>query len=228
MSLSVGNVITDDFKEALQDYYYLLNRGFPQKGSLKLTGDKYRLSKTQRAVLYRGITSKKIAISRTKKLSKEAISGILHVDVFNVLYSIYAYLKGDFCFISNDSFLRDVSEQYGKQMPDKLITRSSELLAESLVSLSPGEIFLHIDNPLPDSGLVKNILEKQFKESMQKIHVISSPSADQTIASVDKGIIISSDSEIIDRLDMPFFDLPHYSISKAFEPKILDLRSILI
>ena len=45
------------FKQACRDYYYLIDRNYPERGTLKLIGDRYRLSGDQRTVLYRGISS---------------------------------------------------------------------------------------------------------------------------------------------------------------------------
>jgi hypothetical protein len=49
-----GSLMSDAFINACHDYYYLLNRHFPERGVLKLVGDRYRLDGDQRTVLYRG------------------------------------------------------------------------------------------------------------------------------------------------------------------------------
>ena len=53
--------ISIDFKQAVIDYLYLLEKLYPHKAILKIIGDRYRLSKTQRSILFRGITRKEAA-----------------------------------------------------------------------------------------------------------------------------------------------------------------------
>ncbi|MCP4314147.1 MAG: DUF434 domain-containing protein [Bacteroidetes bacterium] len=43
---------TKDFLEASGEYFWLLNRAYPQKGSLKMVGDKFMLSNTMRCYLH--------------------------------------------------------------------------------------------------------------------------------------------------------------------------------
>ena len=59
------------FEHALADYFYLIDRGYPEKGSLKLVGDKYKLETVYRTVLYRGVCSQLKTASREQKLTHQ-------------------------------------------------------------------------------------------------------------------------------------------------------------
>jgi hypothetical protein len=53
-------VITDSvnqprFAEAISDYYFVLNKGYPKKGILKFVGDRYNLTGSLRTILQRGV-----------------------------------------------------------------------------------------------------------------------------------------------------------------------------
>ncbi len=76
-----------NFGDAATDYLYFLDRRYPQKASLKLIGDRYRLSGIERSMLFRGISASGIARTRNKKLvSDECVSGNwLMIDVYNTL-----------------------------------------------------------------------------------------------------------------------------------------------
>ena len=58
----------ENFRKGALDYFYLQERKYPQKGTLKLVGDRYKLSGDQRTVLYRGISSTKCSNNRKIRL----------------------------------------------------------------------------------------------------------------------------------------------------------------
>jgi hypothetical protein len=47
-------VADQEFTSACRDYFYLIDKNYPERGSLKIVGDRYRLSGDQRTILYRG------------------------------------------------------------------------------------------------------------------------------------------------------------------------------
>jgi len=49
--------VSPALKDAVKDYFFLQNKAYPEKASVALVGDRYRLSKEERMVLFRGITS---------------------------------------------------------------------------------------------------------------------------------------------------------------------------
>ena len=57
----MNELLSVQFKAATKDYYYLLNREYSQKATLKLISDHYRLSGVQRSALFRGIVTEKQA-----------------------------------------------------------------------------------------------------------------------------------------------------------------------
>ena len=59
-----------DITAAAHDYRWLLDRGYPDQGALKLVGDRYRLSRTGRAVLYRGVFSARDSRRRSGRLAE--------------------------------------------------------------------------------------------------------------------------------------------------------------
>jgi hypothetical protein len=89
-----------DFGSACRDYQYLLDRGYPETGSVKLVGDRYRLAKNDRNILYRGVSSNQTSQIRREKLV-HGISGdvVLLIDGHNVLFTIVNYLTGHPVFL---------------------------------------------------------------------------------------------------------------------------------
>ena len=116
-------ILTENFKNAIYDYIYFLEKEYPQKAILKLIGDRYLLSGIQRTMLYRGITTKENSLKRTSKLITENLlsNQILHIDGYNVLITIGSYLNGNTVFVSNDNFLRDA---FGRPPFRQMLNRS--------------------------------------------------------------------------------------------------------
>ena len=104
-------MLRQEFKYAIRDYLYLLEKNYPQKGIIKLIGDRYALSGTERTMLYRGIATRENCLARKQKLAlvKELKKASLYIDGYNVMITIGSYLNGNTVYISNDHILRDAS-----------------------------------------------------------------------------------------------------------------------
>src|SRR6056297_3344764 len=103
-----------NFPFALADYLWLLDRRYPEKGSLKLVCDRYRLNAHQRTILYRGAASRgsKPKLSFGPSAVELPVEGGLFIDTLNVVLTIANYLYGRYLFISIDGFVRDDGELY--------------------------------------------------------------------------------------------------------------------
>ncbi|MCD4730306.1 MAG: DUF434 domain-containing protein, partial [Bacteroidales bacterium] len=86
---------SSDFGKATADYFSFLQKEYPQKAILKLVGDRYKLSRVERSMLYRGIAVEKENISRKSKLVKELpADSMLVIDGLNQILAIASYLNG--------------------------------------------------------------------------------------------------------------------------------------
>jgi len=222
--------ITEHFHQALQDYILLLNKKYPEKTIHNLISTRYSLSHFERSMLYRGITTaeraekRKSRIVRSKKLSKY----LLHIDLFNVLYTLAAYLRGFPVFISNDSLLRDASESHGSGEWEVHLEKGLDLLIKSLAGLKIKKAVIYVDNPLEHSKVISEKLEEILKSSKPLIEIISDQSPDHLIREATDGIIATSDSTIIDKSILPIFDLPRAVLEFHFDPKLLRLEDLKI
>jgi hypothetical protein len=93
--MNIDLLNSDEFNNALLDYFYLIDRNFPEKASLKLVGDRYRLVSELRTLLYRGICSEKKASDRRKRITNNR-EGLLIIDGYNVLFTLLSYRLGRF------------------------------------------------------------------------------------------------------------------------------------
>ena len=223
------SILNPEFVKAANDYASLLNKNYPQKSLIKIVGDRYQLSGEERAILFRGITSKKLAMKRESKLAgnmhdKEEI---IHVDFFNQLYHIISYLNGNRVFISTDGYLRDASEFHGKKIHPDLIKKSIQLFSQYIISNIQNRRVIYIDNQI---NIFPEII-KQIEESdvtMDKKTIIH-PSlyVDKELMVQSSGIVATSDSQIIDNTNLCVFDLSRSILEFHFNPDFLKLNALL-
>lgn len=72
------------FAQAVHDYLFLLDRGYPVNASLKLVGDRHRLDKDQRVTLFRGVLPSEQSLKlRAKLLSSLPGAARVALDGYN-------------------------------------------------------------------------------------------------------------------------------------------------
>jgi hypothetical protein len=222
-------VLSDNFRKAAIDYFYLTQKGYPPRGFIELVGNRYGLTKYERTMLYRGIAQEFIAEKRRQKIINiEAVRRQeIFIDGFNVILTISSYLQGLPLFLSNDGFLRDASMMRGKiQMTNK--TRDSvKLIFEFLVKNSISKANFLLDKNIKiHPEIIAVINELQLSESC-KCEVHPTEKTDKTLSEISSGIVCTSDSGIIDSCKSPVFDLAFHVIQSRFHPHFLSLQSFL-
>jgi hypothetical protein len=218
----------DQVIKAIRDYRYLLDRSYPQKSTIKLVGDRYKLTGEERSILYRGISDHQSAEIRRKKLIEGLTGDRILVDTHNVLFTIANYLNGRPVFVCDDGFLRDAGEQRGRIRSEKLVQQILELIFDFVVKNRNTEYRFFVDKPVSDSNILKDLIFQFFKDNDLAGTVIVSGSADQQIIkeSEPKDIVCTSDSEIISEVNCALFDLPNEVISMNFNGNFLKLTDL--
>lgn len=217
--------LTENFKLALHDYFYLADRGYPERGFLKLVGDHYSLSDHQRTILYRGITSRELAKSRQFRLCtfSETKTQKFFIDGFNVLLTIASYLQGMPVFVAMDGFLRDASKFRGRFPKSEIIKNSLQKLIQTpgfenqeklhFIFDKSAKILFDWDQIFQNNNLIdRNSLKISFCEKVDKTLILQS-----------EGIVCTSDTEIIDKTPSKIFDLPRHVLIQHYSPLIIDL-----
>lgn len=216
----------DNFKYAKRDYLCLLEKNYPQKGIIKLIGNRYALSGTERTMLYRGITTDENCRNRKNKIAlvKGVKGNPLFVDGYNVMITIGNYLNGNTVFISNDNFLRDAAEMHGKIFRKVLMDKVLDLLLEDLKYLKISNCVIYFDKPVSRSGeLASKVSDTMIKTGIPG-HAQTADSPDYMLKQATEGFIATSDSSIIDKSPLKTFDLARHVISRNFRPSFPDLR----
>ena len=221
-------VISNEFDDAAHDYLYLLEKSYPQKAIIKLIGDRYSLSGTERTLLYRGLTTAAHRSARAKLLVDEAgiIGKSLYIDGYNVLITIGSYLNGSLVFIANDHFLRDASEIHGKVFRTELFDRGIQLIIDYLKHAGAGSACFYLDRPVSKSGILAARVNQMLEENSFPGEALTVRSPDYVLKQLESGIVCTSDSTIIDKTQRKIFDLARNSLVHHFNPNFLDLGEI--
>jgi len=220
----------EGFNNAIHDYYELLKNKYPQKSILKLVGDRYKLSGTERSMLYRGVSTDGENKFRSRKLIFEKLvqNQVLHVDGFNQILTIASYLNGSQVFISTDHLLRDASEIHGKIFRTELLERSVNYIFEYCGSLKLNQLIFYIDQQVSDHKKLFEVLSNRSSEYNFDNELIISDKVDERLKELTTGIIATSDSQIINKSKQKIFDLAFHTLKFHFSPNFLDLNSLVI
>jgi len=205
------------FNMAAEDYLLFLDKGYPQHTVIKIVGDKYRLNRDQRQILYRGICSTALAMERKKKIGMPEKGDLILVDTYNVLFTISNYFLGKQLFVGNDGFLRDIGEMRGRIRNKEIFTRAEKLMIETFKSWDNIVYRLFLDEPVPFSGRFAIKLSKTMAEEEIEGDAVTVHSADYPLKHEQSTAICTSDSAIIDKYDGKIIDVPHYILKHYFQ-----------
>jgi hypothetical protein len=215
-----------NFEKAYYDYKYLKNRGFPEKASLKLIGDRYRLTRIGRNCLFRGVMDDETTAARKRKMAGvERIPGAaLGIDWYNVLITVESYLRGSLLFTCDDGVLRDSSAIHGNYRRSGVTGKALQEIIRALRGLEPGRIDAYLDSPIAYSGRMAEELRSALSEGGVQSCVELAPSADYPLKRY-AGIVASSDSVVLDSASH-VFDLPRHVLESSFSFTPMHLLSI--
>ena len=239
--------MTEALDRAVNDYRWMLDRGYPDQGAIKLVGDRYRLTSVERAVLLRGVFGAVVSRRRSLRLWLPSTSGAadttppptdrssqdcLWVDGHNVLFTIWNCLAGRPMVRATDGFIRDIGGTRSRLPHDARFTRVARVLVEHLRPLPFLRVVVLLDAPLPWSRehaaeleLLWRARHGTVRERDLETRVIDS--VDAEVARVTDGLIATSDTGIIDRCAVQVFDLGGFVVSRAFAPNLLDVQRSL-
>jgi len=213
--------------EACRDYAYMVNRLYPERGAIKLVGDRYRLTRDQRTVLYRGISSREKSELRKSRLVQEIKGLTLAVDGYNVLFSLLNYRLGRFTFIANDNFLRDAGSLHGRLRDEKTFQDCLSQLIDFLVSRQPARVDVFLDSPVSHSERHAQMIREMLASycllgECQVLH-----SADFALKHFRHDVLATSDTVIIERAERPVADLPRMILEKYYNADLIRITDLL-
>ena len=214
------------------DFKYLLNRGFRRDIALRFIGDRYGLSKIERAILYRAIFSDTDIRNRKLKITPiyKVRESPLVVDGFNVIATIESALRGELLILCEDDFVRDITSVFRKIRITSFTYEVVDLLLEYLkFDLKVKKVNIVLDSQVSKSGELSAYMRYTMKDLSLEGTAKTSRSADVGLREFN-GIVTSSDSVVISYASK-VFDLGGKVAVMVAElvgnENILDMRRLL-
>ena len=218
-------LLMDEFKKPLRDYLYLISRDYSSAGARDFVGNRYHLSREERSILYRGVFKTEESQRRMERLipEEQLKNKILHIDTFNVLYTLVAYYNGFPLFIATDGVLRDAAEIHTREPNMKIFNLSLDRLFSCLEKSKVSGISLYIDHAVPVSHDLVEYLRRIKASFRIPVEYAKFHDPDEIMGKMRTGVLCTSDSELIQAFSIPVFDLPRHILQANFNPDFLDL-----
>ena len=188
---------------AVRDFSWLLSRGYADRSSLKLVGDRYALTARQRTAVMRSTCSADSLERRRGIMVRPADVGEVGVGVdgYNLLITVESGLGGGIVLIGQDGAYRDLASIHGTYRKVEETLPALRLIVDHLAGLPVPRIDWYLDRPVSNSGRLKallvELLESKLKPSgpVWNIELVDSP--DAVLRAYD-GVVVTSDSAILD------------------------------
>lgn len=185
--------------EAVAHLSWLLSRGYAQKSSIKLVGDRFSLTDRQRiAVMRCACADDVLGGRRIRELDESAIAGeSLAVDGYNVITTIEAALSGGVVLAGRDGCCRDLASMHGHYKKVEETVPAIHLIGETMAALRPREVVWYLDSPVSNSGRLRQMLADAAEEKgwPWRVEMVRNP---DPVLMEDANIIITADSVILD------------------------------
>lgn len=185
-------------RQAAADLGWLLSRGYAEKASLKLVGDRFRLKVRQRKALARSACSRQAMEARhAKEVKEDGLAGKpLLVDAFNLLITIESALSGGLIFAGRDGCYRDLASIHGTYKRVVETEQAIVLTGEVLEALQPSSVSWLLDKPVSNSGRLKTMLlaVSEKRQWNWEANLFFNPDTELVKG---RGIVVSSDSIIL-------------------------------
>ncbi|NML70651.1 DUF434 domain-containing protein [Chryseobacterium sp. RP-3-3] len=204
----------DKLKMGVQDMLYVLSRGYPEKASSELVGNRYKL-KTRQIQALRGASAsgQQIENRKLKQLEVSDLKGkILYLDGFNVLILMESLLSGAYVFKGADGCFRDLSGVHGTYKRVNQTQRAIELVASFFQKTEVQKLVWIFDKPVSNSGRIKEIVLDYAKENKLNWEAGLEYNPDKFLAE-NSEIAVSSDAWILDHCQK-WFNLIAYLIKE--------------
>ena len=186
-------------RAAVDDLSWLLSRGYSDKASLKLVGDRYCLRDRQRKALQRCVASEGACIERRQKeLPVAALNGeTLVIDGYNVLLTIEAALCGGLLLLARDGVMRDLAAMSAHYRRVDSTRVAIELLADFVTQAGCLQVVWYLDRPVSNSGRLKRLILATVENRIPPWRVDLTDRTDRLLIH-SPHVVASADSAVLD------------------------------
>jgi len=214
-------------RSAVADFSLLLSKGYAQKSTLKLVGDRFALTERQRTALMRSACSDAQLKSRRNRevQFKDLANQKIMLDGYNLLITAEAALSDGVLLLGRDNCVRDLAGVHGSYRKVHETIPAIKLIAEALSEINIAGALWLFDSPVSNSGKLKTIIYELIEENNWPWDVELLGNPDKKL--IETNIIIaSSDSDVLDRCGR-WTNLTRWVIQQKIpNAKIIDLSNL--
>lgn len=212
-------------QNAVADAGWLLSRGYADKSTLKIVGDRYNLNVRQRLAVMRASCSDESRQQRiAKQVSADRAAGHpLVVDGYNLLITLESALAGAVLLNCCDGCIRDLASLHGTWRKVEETRPAIELAAESLEQLDVREVMWLLDRPVANSGRLKSLICEFARVRGLVWDVELVPNPDKLLVATDR-LIVSSDSVVLDGCKS-WLNLARFIVMRLNPLNLVDLNT---
>ncbi|MHC4513928.1 MAG: DUF434 domain-containing protein [Planctomycetota bacterium] len=184
---------------ATAELSWLLSRGYADKATLKLVGDRHGLNKRQRVAAWRcACSDQQLADRAGRRLAPAALGGqTVHIDGFNVITTIEAALSGGVILKARDGCFRDMASMHGTYRKVAETVPAIQLVGSFLAELDLGPITWLLDRPVANSGKLRQMMlaTADTEGWSWQVELVANP--DRLLIDSD-AVVASADSAVLD------------------------------
>lgn len=189
---------TIKMRQAGEELYYLLNRGYDMKSAGTFIGNHYQLSERQRQALSRIVAPEnKLAFREQKEIKANEKLEQVYIDGFNTIINLEVALSGSLLLQGMDGAIRDLAGLRGTYKIMERTAEAIDLMFRCLDELGARETIIYLDRPVSNSGRLGSLLYEVavgYKRIFAEVKIIQD--VDQVLQK--KEHVISSDSAVLD------------------------------
>jgi hypothetical protein len=186
-------------RAAVGELSWLLTRGYATPSSLKLVGDRHRLTERQRVAVMRcSCADAALAGRLAREVPAEQLAGEpLELDGYNILTTLEAALGGGVLLRGRDGCVRDMASMHGHYKRVAETPAALEMLGEAMAGAGVPRAEVLLDAPVSNSGRLRAaMLELAAARGWTwDVRLVADP---DPVLAASTGIVVSADSAILD------------------------------
>lgn len=194
-------------EKASIDIRYLLDRGYPQKGTVNFVCNHYRLDEGSRHLLSRTVIAGSVSEKRRLKfLSCDKIHGNnIIIDGYNIIIGMESILEKK-AVLCDDGVVRDIKGISRNFRTSENTYKAIELILSFLKDKNPSQVHFLLDSQISKSGMfAKSLLENINHYGLQggaktSRHVDHDLKYSHDIVASSDGVIIDSAEKVVNFL----------------------------
>ena len=218
-----------NLQRAVTELSWLLSRGYADRSSLKLVGDRYRFKERQRKALLRAsCRDAELLLREEKEVTAAALAQQnIVIDGFNLLITLEAAISGGVILACRDGCYRDIASIHGTYKSVVETPLALEIIGRGLRELNIAAAHWYLDSPVSNSGRLKvKLSEFAAAHNLRwQIDLVFNP---DTVLAKSPAVVVSSDGWILNECQQ-FFNLHAYLIQRYLpEAQVLDFTHAAI